>query len=256
VLTQVSIAFLKHHDLIYKSITMKTNFLIALILGVFVTYIGSSVSLADFVIDDFQNASITAAPNEVTVSTSSTGAMSVTRVASGGEGYEIAFDKAGVALATATITYSFTNGLRSLFPGSYTGASKQSTPVLFHIPIFLKNVTEGTFTVSASQFFNSGTPNPVVTPISPSGTSNSMLEINTGKTIGGLETNDLTAIQFNFEYTGSFLGLSDQTMILGGGSGVNPGGRVGSFTAIPEPTSAAMIGCALVGLIARRRRKA
>lgn len=232
---------------------MKTNFLIALILGVFVTNIGSSVSLADFVIDDFQDANITAAPNQVTVSTSSTGAMSVTRVASGGEGYEIAFDSGGIASATATITYSFTNGLRSLFANSYTPVTS-ATPVKFHIPIFLKNVTEGTFAVSASQFFTDSVDNSN-TIISPDASSNSMLEINTGKTIGGLEANDLTAIQFNFQYTGSFLGLSDQTMVLGGGSGVNPGGRVGSFTAIPEPTSAAMIGCALVGLVARRRRK-
>lgn len=232
---------------------MKINYLIVLVLSVFVTYSGSSVSLADYVIDNFQNTSITASPDKATVSTSTTGAMLLSRLASGAEGYEIRFPTTGVAAATASIEYSFTNGLRSLFPSSL-GSGSIAAPVKFYVPIFLKNVTEGTFTVSVSQFFNSGTE---TTNVVPTSTSNSMIEIDTERTLGELGTDDLSSIRFDFTYSsGNFIGASPQTMIFGGGTGVDPKGRVGSFTVVPEPTSAAMIGCILAGFIARRRRKA
>ena len=62
-----------------------------------------------------------------------------------------------------------------------------------------------------------------------------------------LAADDIVALNFEITYDHvSGVGLN-QIFTFGG-----PGGLI----AAPEPTSAAMIGCALVGLIARRRRKA
>jgi len=68
----------------------------------------------------------------------------------------------------------------------------------------------------------------------------------TGLTIADIQSDDITALEFdiNFFFT-SGPGLNN-TFTFGGSNGL---------VAAPEPTSAAMIGCALIGLVARRRRK-
>lgn len=68
----------------------------------------------------------------------------------------------------------------------------------------------------------------------------------TGLTIADIQSDDITALEFdiNFFFTNG-PGLNN-TFTFGGSNGL---------VAAPEPTSAAMIGCALIGLVARRRRK-
>ena len=70
----------------------------------------------------------------------------------------------------------------------------------------------------------------------------------TGLTIGDIQADDVTSLEFSILSIGPFLPNGDANTFTFGG----PNGLV----AAPEPTSAAMIGCALVGLIARRRRRA
>ncbi|MDB4371241.1 PEP-CTERM sorting domain-containing protein [Mariniblastus sp.] len=80
------------------------------------------------------------------------------------------------------------------------------------------------------------------------GDPNGNYEWVTGITIADLAADDIVALNFEITFdkgAGNF-GF-DQEFTFGGPSGL---------IAAPEPTSAAMIGCALVGLIARRRRKA
>ncbi|MGY8750145.1 MAG: PEP-CTERM sorting domain-containing protein, partial [Pirellulales bacterium] len=81
------------------------------------------------------------------------------------------------------------------------------------------------------------------------GDPNGDFEWITSISMADLVTDDIVALNFEilFDYTGIVQAGTDQTFTFGG-----PGGLV----AAPEPTSAAMIGCALVGLIARRRRRA
>lgn len=119
--------------------------------------------------------------------------------------------------------------------------------VRFAVPLS-SNSSEGVFFVVGTAERASGgsytfTNDSGGTPSDPNGD----FEWITSLTVADLATDDIVAL--NFEITYDFVtgpGLN-QTFKFGG-----PGGLI----AAPEPTSAAMIGCALIGLIARRRRTA
>jgi hypothetical protein len=142
----------------------------------------------------------------------------------------------------ANIRYEFP----SLF-NELTGGSDSDDFVRFSVPL-ASNSSEGVFFVVGTAERASGgsytfTNDSGGTPGDPNGD----FEWITGITMADLAADDIVAL--NFEITFDYVsgpGLN-QSFTFGG-----PGGLI----AAPEPTSAAMIGCALVGLIARRRRKA
>lgn len=225
---------------------MNIKLIVTFILASFTTLIVSTNASADYVIDDFQNTAITAPPNIATVTAQSFSSdIAINRVASGSQGYTIAYSGSATgALGTARIEYSFTNGLRSIF-GS--GAASWA-PVKFYIPLFLggTGAEENGWDVKVTYSGSS-----VETDLTP---GNSILEIDTLKTIADLDSNDITAVRFDFSFSDStYLGGTDQTIVLGGNGA---SGGVGSFTAIPEPVSAMTFGVLLLGGLFRRKRRA
>ena len=153
---------------------------------------------------------------------------------------------AGDQNRTATIRYEFP----SLF-NAIQGSGPVGHPdafVDFSVPL-ASSSSEGVFSLVGTAERVSGasytfTNDSGGTPDDPNG---DFLWV-TSITMADLAADDIVALNFDitFEKTVGNTGLSQQ-FTFGG-----PGGLI----AAPEPTSAAMIGCALVGLIARRRRKA
>ena len=140
----------------------------------------------------------------------------------------------------ANIRYEFDNGLFEQIP-DHPDNVRLSVPLA-------SNSSEGEFFVVGTAERASGgsytfTNDSGGTPGDPNGN----FEWTTSITMADLAADDIVALNFEitFDYSGG-LGF-EQVFTFGG-----PGGLI----AAPEPTSAAMIGCALVGLIARRRRKA
>ena len=142
-----------------------------------------------------------------------------------------------------------TANIRYEFPSLNRFGGRPSDFVRFSVPL-ASNANEGTFFIVGTAERVSGqtytfTDDSGGTPGDPNGD----FEWITSITTADLAADDIIALNFDiiFDYTGVVLAGADQTFTFGG-----PGGLV----AAPEPTSAAMIGCALVGLIARRRRRA
>ncbi len=147
---------------------------------------------------------------------------------------------------TADIRYEFPSLLNNLDPNSI---GNPNAPVSFWVNLD-SDSNEGTFSLVGTAERASGgsytfTNDSGGTPDDPNGNFGWVTDL----TLSDLAADDITALNFEitFDYAdGGTPGL-DQTFTFGG-----PGGLI----AAPEPTSAAMIGCALIGLIARRRRKA
>jgi len=144
---------------------------------------------------------------------------------------------------TANIRYEFPS-LVSILSAQGAGANQL---LKFAVPLG-SNSSDGVFSVVGTAERVSGgsytfTDDSGGTPDDPNGD----FEWITSITMADLAADDIVALNFEitYDFTGG-LGFP-QTFTFGG-----PGGLI----AAPEPTSAAMIGCALVGLIARRRRKA
>ena len=140
----------------------------------------------------------------------------------------------------ATIRYEF-QSLYDLIQPSVPGDL-----VSFAVPL-ASDSSEGVFSIvgTAEREFGGSytfTNDSGGTPLDPNGD----FEWITGITLADLAADDIVALNFEitFDYGGG-VGL-DQVFTFGGPKGL---------TAAPEPTSAVMIGCALVGLVARRRRK-
>ena len=146
---------------------------------------------------------------------------------------------------TASVRYDFNNGLFD-FLGGLT-YSQATSPVRFEVAMD-SNVafTGGDFTVTG-RYFNSGSSTGTVFsgPLT-SPTSTGRLVMFTDRTMGELQTNDIDAVEWTVSFSGGGNAGLTNTFTFGSTAGL---------IAAPEPTSAAMIGCALVGLVARRRRK-
>ena len=144
---------------------------------------------------------------------------------------------------TATIRYEFPSLINELTGGI---VNYPNAPIRFDVPL-ASNSSEGVFSVVGTAERASGaiytfTNDSGGTPDDPNGD----FEWITSITLADLAADDIVALNFeiSYDFTGGF-GF-DQTFTFGG---------AGGLIAAPEPTSAAMIGCALVGLVARRRRK-
>ena len=142
-----------------------------------------------------------------------------------------------------------TANVRYEFPSLNRFGGGPDDVITISVP-FSSNANEGTFFIVGTAERVSGqtytfTDDSGGTPGDPNGDFQWITSI----TLADLAADDIIALNFDiiFDYTGIVLAGADQTFTFGG-----PGGLV----AAPEPTSAAMIGCALVGLIARRRRRA
>lgn len=146
---------------------------------------------------------------------------------------------------TGSVRYDFNNGLFD-FLGGLT-YSQATSPVRFEVAMD-SNVafTGGDFTVTG-RYFNSGSSTGTVFsgPLT-SPTSTGRLVMFTDRTMGELQTNDIDAVEWTVSFSGGGNAGLTNTFTFGSTAGL---------IAAPEPTSAAMIGCALVGLVARRRRK-
>ena len=154
--------------------------------------------------------------------------------------------KPGDPVRTANIRYEFSSLFNKI---KGVAGADPNTLVQFSVPL-ASNANEGTFFIVGTAERASGqtytfTDDSGGTPGDPNGD----FEWRTSLSMADIASDDIIALNFDisFDYTGVVLAGLDQTFTFGG-----PGGLV----AAPEPTSAAMIGCALVGLIARRRRRA
>lgn len=145
----------------------------------------------------------------------------------------------------AIIRYEFPSLLNEYLDGGIV--NYPNAPLKLSVPL-ASNSNEGVFSIVGTAERASGasytfTNDSGGTPGDPNGD----FEWVTSITLADLADDDIVAL--NFEITYDFVsgpGLN-QTFTFGG---------AGGLIATPEPTSAAMIGCALLGLIARRRRKA
>lgn len=199
----------------------------------------STQARADFVTMDFVsglNPDVTRTINDG----SFTGTSSITPNASN---IEFTATSDG-ATHTGSVRYDFDYGLFHFLGGLQS--SQANLLVRFEVAMD-SNVafTGGDFTVTG-RYFNSGSSTGTVFSTLTSPSSTGRLAMFTDRTMGELQTNDIDAVEWTVSFSG------------GGNAGLNNTFTFGStagLIAAPEPTSAAMIGCALVGLVARRRRK-
>ncbi|MDE0938177.1 MAG: PEP-CTERM sorting domain-containing protein, partial [Mariniblastus sp.] len=147
---------------------------------------------------------------------------------------------------TGSVRYDFDNGLND-FLGGLT-YSLPSSEVRFEVAMDSTIAPSGGNFVVTGRYFESGSGTGTVfsTLTSPS-SGGSRVVMYTGVTMNDLQTTDIDAVEWTVSFGGGGnIGLQN----------VFTFGNSNGLIAAPEPTSAAMIGCALVGLIARRRRKA
>lgn len=159
-------------------------------------------------------------------------------------GHSVAFNHtSGTAVQSATIRYEFPSLYTELAPGS-------DADDLVRFSFDVKTLQpESQFLLQGSVERASGGANYAVGSeiFFTNDNVDGNYEFLSDLTIADILADDVVALEFNI--TSIFTGGPgfDNVFTFGGANGL---------VAAPEPTSAAMIGCALVGLIARRRRKA
>jgi len=146
---------------------------------------------------------------------------------------------------TASVRYDFTNGLND-FLGGLT-YSQPNLLVRFEVAMDTDIRSAGGAYTITGRYFNSGSTTGTVFSTLTSPSSSGRIVMNTDRTMGELQTNDIDAVEWTVSYNGAGSIGFQNDFTFGSSAGL---------IAAPEPTSAAMIGCALVGLVARRRRKA
>jgi hypothetical protein len=151
------------------------------------------------------------------------------------------------ASRTGSVRYDFNNGLND-FLGGLT-YSQSSSKVRFEVAMRTDlEFGHGDFAITA-RYFESGAGVGTVfgsTLVNPnSGGARIIMETNV--TMADLQTTDIDAVEWTIAYTGGNTAGLTSSLVFGNNNGL---------IAAPEPTSAAMIGCALIGLVAGRRRRA
>jgi len=211
----------------------------------FVTLILSAPSNADYIVD------FTAAGLHPDVS------KTINNISMGSGGSSVVTNPSNISFTaidtegvqSASVRYDFANGLNSFLGGLQY--SESFSLVRFEVAMdtsFQTAAASGPAFSVTGRYFNSG---------SSTGTTFSTLNFTpsstpgiqvmyTDRTMGELQTNDIDAVEWTVTYNGAgTIGFSNNLTF----------GSTAGLIAAPEPTSAAMIGCALVGLVLRRRRK-
>ena len=146
---------------------------------------------------------------------------------------------------SGSVRYDFTNGLNDFLGG----LQHSQANLLVRFEVAMDTAVQsagGAFTVTG-RYFNSGSSTGTVFSTLTSPDSIGRQVMFTDRTVGELQTNDIDAVEWTVTYNGAgTIGFQNNFTF----------GSTAGLIAAPEPTSAAMIGCALVGLVARRRRKA
>lgn len=146
---------------------------------------------------------------------------------------------------TASVRYDFTNGLNDFLGG--LKHSQSNLLVRFEVAMDTNIRSAGGAITVTGRYFNSGSSTGTVFSTLTNPDSVGRQVMYTDRTMGELQTNDIDAVEWTVSYNGAgSIGFQNDFTF----------GSSGGLIAAPEPTSAAMIGCALVGLVARRRRKA
>ena len=105
----------------------------------------------------------------------------------------------------------------------------------------------GQYTITGRYFDSGASVGTVFSTLTNVQSAGQRVVMNTTRTMQQLQTNDIDAVEWTVSYSGGgTLGFKNDFTF---------GNSLGLIAA-PEPTSAAMIGCALIGLVARRRRRA
>ena len=149
---------------------------------------------------------------------------------------------------TGSVRYDFANGLND-FLGGLT-YSQPNLLVRFEVAMdtTIRSLAGGggQFTITGRIFDTGATTGTVFSTLTTVQSGGQRVVMNTTRTMQDLQTNDIDAVEWTISYSGGgSLGFKNDFTF---------GNSLGLIAA-PEPTSAAMIGCALVGLVARRRRK-
>ena len=150
---------------------------------------------------------------------------------------------------TGSVRYDFTNGLYDFLGGPKTYPQPNPNSfVRFEVAMdtTIRSGASGQFTITGRYFDAGATTGTVFSTLTnvQSGGQNVVME--TTRSMQDLATTDIDAVEWTISYSG------------GGSLGFKNDFRFGNslgLIAAPEPTSAAMIGCALLGLVSRRRRK-
>ncbi|MDA7925693.1 PEP-CTERM sorting domain-containing protein [bacterium] len=147
---------------------------------------------------------------------------------------------------TGSVRYDFNNGLNDFLGG--LNASKPFSLVRFEVAMDTTiRSGGGQYSITGRYFDTGATTGTVFSTLSNVQSGGQRVVMNTTRTMQQLQTNDIDAVEWTISYSG------------GGSVGFKNDFQFGNslgLIAAPEPTSAAMIGCVLVGLVARRRRKA
>jgi hypothetical protein len=147
---------------------------------------------------------------------------------------------------TGSVRYDFTNGLNDFLGG--LAASKPFSLVRFEVAMDTTIRTAGgQYTITGRYFDSGASVGTVFSTLTNVQSAGQRVVMNTTRTMQQLQTNDIDAVEWTVSYSGGgTLGFKNDFTF---------GNSLGLIAA-PEPTSAAMIGCALIGLVARRRRRA
>ncbi|MDB4461626.1 PEP-CTERM sorting domain-containing protein [bacterium] len=169
------------------------------------------------------DASVTTNPNSLVFTTNHTGAS-----------------------RTGSVRYDFDNGLNDFLGG--LNASKPFSLVRFEVAMATSlQFGHGNFAITGRYFESGSSAGTVFSSFVNPDSGGARVIMETDVTMADLQVTDIDAVEWTVAYTGGNTAGLTSSFTFGNSSGL---------IAAPEPTSAAMIGCALVGLIARRRRKA
>jgi hypothetical protein len=147
---------------------------------------------------------------------------------------------------TGSVRYDFDNGLKDFLGGLVY--SKATAPVRFEVAMDTRlQFGHGNFAITGRYFESGSSAGTVFSSFVNPDSGGARVIMETDVTMADLQVTDIDAVKWTVAYTGGFTTGLTSSFIFGNSSGL---------IAAPEPSSAAMIGCALVGLIARRRRKA
>ena len=150
------------------------------------------------------------------------------------------------ASRTGSVRYDFDTGLNDFLGG--LAFSQATEPVRFEVAMATTlQFGHGNFAITGRYFESGSSAGTVFSSFVNQDSGGARVIMETDVTMADLQVTDIDAVEWTVAYTGGNTAGLTSSFTFGNSSGL---------IAAPEPTSAAMIGCALVGLIARRRRKA
>ena len=221
---------------------LSLSFLICVLVFVFSSQANADFVTMDFVTGTNPNVTRTIVGGDFTGTSPGAGSYRVTSAS------DILWVAEDGGTRTGSVRYDFGNGLND-FLGGLT-YSQPNLLVRFEVAMdtTIRSLAGGggQFTITGRIFDTGATTGTVFSTLTNVQSGGQRVVMNTTRTMQDLQTNDIDAVEWTISYSGGgSLGFKNDFTF---------GNSLGLIAA-PEPTSAAMIGCALVGLVARRRRK-